>query len=157
MTVAFIGHRKLSRVECLEEKLFSLILELIAEEKADTFLFGSRSEFDDLCYKIVTELQKTYPFIRRVYYRGEYEFISEQYSEYLLTMYEETVFPEKVHNAGILAYIKRNEAMIDASDKLVVYYNDKANFSSKSGTKIAVEYAIRKRKNISNIFTETLK
>ena len=47
-TVCFIGHRKIS----LDE----------------TVLFGSRSEFDDMCHEIVTDLKEKYPFIERYSY-----------------------------------------------------------------------------------------
>lgn len=40
-----------------------------------TFLFGSRSQFNDLCHEIVTERQKKNPQIKRIIYtrRSEYK------------------------------------------------------------------------------------
>ncbi len=52
-------------------------------------------------------------------------------------------------NAGKASYVERNYAMIDKSSYCVVYY-DELNIPTarKSGTKIALDYAIKKGKNI---------
>lgn len=55
MTVTFVGHRNIKFTKELKDRLSQILEKLIIEENADTFLFGSRSEFNDLCYKIVTE------------------------------------------------------------------------------------------------------
>ena len=55
MVVCFIGHRKLSVEESFKERLTNLIKELITENDFDTFLFGSRSQFDELCLETVSE------------------------------------------------------------------------------------------------------
>ncbi|MEF9840764.1 MAG: biotin operon repressor, partial [Lachnospiraceae bacterium] len=39
---------------------------LIVNHNVDTFLFGSRSEFDSLCHSLVTELKEKYPHIKRI-------------------------------------------------------------------------------------------
>jgi len=156
MTVAFIGHRKIENTAELKEQLQKTIEEVMIREGADTFLFGSRSEFDKLCYEVVTKLKERYFHIRRVYVRAEYEVISESYNKFLLSSYEETFYPDQVHGAGALSYIKRNQVMIDRSDLLIVYYNEhyKPKTSKKSGTKIAVEYAQRMTKRFINLYTE---
>ncbi len=124
MIVAFIGHRKINKTESLKDKLKKIVENLIVNENADTFLFGSKSEFNTLCYDVVTELQNKYRSIRRVYVRAEREFISEEYKRYLLTLYEFTYFPKAVQGAGALSYVKRNQAMIDKCDVVVAYYDD---------------------------------
>ncbi len=158
MTVGFIGHRKIESTAELKERLKKTIEELILSEGADTFLFGSRSEFDKLCYEVVSELKKRYSHIRRIYVRAEYEVISESYTEYLLSSYEETFYPDQVHGAGALSYIKRNQVMIDRSDLLIVYYNEQyePKSSKRSGTKIAVEYAQKKKKRLMNLYAEDI-
>lgn len=47
-TYSFFGHRKIEKNEKLKSELKRVILELITEKNVDTFLFGSRSEFDEL-------------------------------------------------------------------------------------------------------------
>ncbi len=49
-TCCFIGHREINVTDELKEKLCVVIKRLITEESIDTFLFGSKSQFDDLCY-----------------------------------------------------------------------------------------------------------
>lgn len=156
MTIAFIGHRKIEQNAILVAKVHELI-DCFIQNGADTFLFGSRSEFNDLCYKAVTKLKEKHKTIRRVYVRGEYEFIGKDYREYLLSMYEDTFFPSAVHNAGVLSYIKRNEVMIDMCDILVVYYNEELSCSTKSGTLHAVLYARKEGKSIYNVFQHMVK
>ena len=59
----FIGHREINMTDELKEKLRVGIERLITEESVDTFLFGSKSQFDDLCYDIVTETKKNHTHI----------------------------------------------------------------------------------------------
>ena len=59
----FIGHRKIDLIKELEEKTKNVVEDLIINKEVATFLFGSKSEFDSLCYKIVTDLKDKYPYI----------------------------------------------------------------------------------------------
>ena len=145
----FIGHREINVTDELKEKLRVVIEHLITDESIDTFLFGSKSHFDDLCYDIVTETKKKHPHIKRIFVRSEYLYIDESCKAYLLESYEDTYFPKSVLGAGKASYVKRNCEMIENSRFCIVYY--KANYtpkSRKSGTKIAFTYAEKKKKNI---------
>ncbi len=158
-TCCFIGHRKIKESKELSRKLYSSIESLILNEKVDTFLFGSKSQFNDLCYKIVTVLKEKYPYIKRIYVRAEFPYIDDKYKNYLLTRYEHTYFPEKIKNAGKATYIERNYEMIDKSGFCVIYYNK--NYSpqkkgelyriSKSGTQLAYAYAEKKCLWVKNV------
>ncbi len=164
----FIGHRKVQDKEPVFSAVKKVIETLITEQDVRVFYFGSRSEFDDLALKAVTELKETYQDIKRVYVRSAFAHISESYTKYLLESYEETYMPEGVEKAGKASYVERNQAMIDTSDICVFYYNesyapprrknskrDLTDYQPKSGTKIAYDYAVRKKKDIINI-TERL-
>lgn len=153
MIVAFIGHRTINNTEALKDKLKRIVENLIVNENADTFLFGSKSEFNTLCYDVITELQSKYRLIRRVYVRAEYEFISEEYKRYLFKLYEFSYFLKAVQGAGALSYVKRNQAMIDKCDTVVAYYDDQyiPPTRTKSGTQIAVVHAIKNNKRIINL------
>lgn len=148
-TCCFIGHREIEETEELKGHLYETIENLITKEKVNTFLFGSKSGFNSLCYTCVTDLKEKYPFIRRIFVRAEYPVINDDYLKYLHQFYEGTYYPNSVMGAGKAAYIKRNCKMIDESDFCVFYYNER-NFPQKrnSGTKIALDYAKRKAKNI---------
>ena len=74
--------------------------------------------------------------------------------EYLLGFYEETYFPQKIEKAGKYSYVERNYEMIDESAYCVFYYdkNYLPPTKTNSGTKIAYEYALRKKKTVINLF-----
>ena len=151
-TCCFFGHRTINETKELKSKLTDIIEKLISEEKVDTFLFGSKSQFNDFCLKLVTEIKVKYPHVKRIYVRAEYPHISEQYKNYLLENYEDTYYPKRILNSGRAAYVERNCEMIDKSHYCIVYYDEtSAPTTRKSGTKIALNYAIKQRKTIIRI------
>ena len=148
----FFGHRTVNETEELKEKLMEIIESLIVDKNVDTFLFGSKSRFNSLCLEVVTAIKETYPHIKRVYVRAEYPCISEHYKQYLLSYYEDTYYPEKIRNAGRASYVERNYEMIDNSQFCIVYYDEQnAPTTRKSGTKIALDYAIKQCKKIITV------
>ena len=148
-TCCFFGHRTINETDELRTKLTEAVERLIADENVDTFLFGSKSDFDSLCLELVTKLKEKYPHVKRVYVRAEFPFISDEYKAYLLESYEDTYYPEKLHGSGRAAYVERNREMIDKSKYCIVYYDEShAPTTRKSGTKIALEYAIKKRREV---------
>lgn len=151
-TCCFLGHRKINETKELKLKLTEIIEKLVVVEKVDTFLFGSKSQFNILCLELVTAIKEKHPHIKRVYVRAEYPYITEQYRTYLLENYEDTYYPEKIMNSGKAAYVERNFDMIDSSHYCVVYYDkDSVPTNRKSGIKIAIDYAVKKDKNIINV------
>ena len=161
----FFGHRKIDKTLELKERLLSEIENLITNENVTKFLFGSKSQFDDLCHTIVTELKEKYPHIKRVYVRAEFPYIDDSYREYLLERFEDSYYPEKIIDAGKAAYVERNYEMIDNSSYCICYYDenympprrknsrrDLTDYQPKSGTKIAYEFAVQKKKTIYNVF-----
>ena len=50
-TSCFFGHREINETEELKLKLTEIIEKLIVKKKVDTFLFGSKSKFNNLCLK----------------------------------------------------------------------------------------------------------
>lgn len=148
-TCCFIGHRTIEETQELKTTLYETIERLITNEKIDTFLFGSKSQFNDLCLALVTEIKEKYPQIKRVYVRAEYPYINDDYNNYLLTYYEDTYYPPKATNAGKASYIQRNFEMIEKSRFCLIYYDEEAIPNNrKSGTKIALDYAKKQNKNI---------
>ena len=81
--------------------------------------------------------------------RAEYPDINEQYTNYLLESYEETYYPEHIRSSGRAAYVERNYEMINKSKFCIVYYDEQnAPTTRKSGTKIALDYAVKQSKKI---------
>ena len=169
-TACFFGHRKIDITDELKTTLYKEIECLIVDDKIETFLFGSKSEFDNICYKVVSDLKNKYPYIQRVYVRAEFEYIdgegSRAYREGIAEHYEDTYYPESVSGAGKAVYVKRNEHMIDNSSICVVYYDenympsrrkqsrrDLTDYQPSSGTGVAYKYAERKKRRIINVYT----
>ena len=161
----FIGHRKIKKTSELREKILNTIEDLIKNQNVCSFFFGSKSEFDDYCYEIATELKEKYPDIKRVYVRSAYQHIPDWYEDSLLEHYEDTYFPKHMSNAGRASYVERNQEMINKSDFCIFYYNenylpprrknskrDLFDYQPKSGTGIAYEYAVKKGRKILNVF-----
>ncbi len=164
-TCCFFGHRNTKETNRLKNKLRETVESLIINEKIDTFMFGSKSKFDSMCYEVVTELKEKYSYIRRIYVRTDYLYIPDEYTNYLLKSYEDTYYPEKILNAGRASYVERNYEMIDKSRICVLYYdknylpprrknrrNDVVDYQPKSGTKLAYDYARRKGLQIVNVY-----
>lgn len=178
-TVCFIGHRNVKLGEQKIESLKRLIEKLIVNESVHIFLFGSRSNFDFICHKIVTELKEKYSFIQRKCYtcrnetctlEREKKHWEKVYSNFfkkdihLLGVEEEVEFKNK-WSAGRASYIERNQAMINDSDLCIFYFDENyspnmrkyskhsLSYQPNSGTALAYEYANKKNKKIINIFT----
>jgi len=162
-TCCFIGHRDMKETPELKEELIKTVLNLIEEHGVREFLFGSKSSFDNLCLKTVTEIKEKYTDIKLIYYRSSYPNIDSAYKAYLLKSYDDTLMPSGIERAGKASYLERNQKMIDKSDFCVFYYNkdylpkvknSKELFArvSKSGTKVAYEYAEKKSKLIINLY-----
>ena len=145
----FIGHKNIEETEELKLNIYKTIEKLILEEKVNTFLFGSKSRFNDLCYNLVTKIKEKHTHIKRIYVRAEYPIINDNYKAYIKNFYEDTYYPEKILNAGKAVYVERNYEMIKNSRFCVFYYDESSQPTSrKSGTKIALEYAKKSKKEI---------
>ena len=165
----FFGHRKIEETEELKNNLRGIIEKLIVNEKVDTFLFGSKSQFDDLCHKVITELKEKHPHIKRIYVRSAFQHIPDWYEESLLKNNEGTYFPEHIENEGRASYVERNQEMINHSKFCVVYYDenylpprrknsrrDLFDYQPKSGTAVAYNYARKKGSEIINVLINLL-
>lgn len=164
-TCCFFGHRKIKETPELESKLIEVIEDLIINRDVTSFLFGSKSEFDLYCKSILDRLKEKHPHIKRVYVRSAFQHIPAWYEDSLLEHYEDTYFPEQIENSGRASYVERNQDMIDHSQYCVVYYDenylpprrknsrrDLTDYRPKSGTKVAYNYAVRKNKEIINVY-----
>lgn len=165
MKVCVIGHRKIMEKDKLLIPLTKVIKHLIVNKNVDTFLFGGRSDFDDLAWRVVSSLkEKQHKQIKRVFVRAEYKNITNDYKKYLLNSYEDTYYAIRCTNAGRKTYVIRNECMIDESDYCIFYINENYKPMIKeqpkklreflppiilnSGTKLAFKYANKKKKKI---------
>ena len=148
-TCCFFGHRSIIETEELKAQLTETVEKLITDENVDTFLFGSGSSFNSLCLELVTQIKEKHPHIKRIYVRAEFPYITDQYLDYLLKSCDDTYYPEKILGAGRAAYVERNYEMINNSKYCIVYYDEQcAPSTRRSGTKIALDYAVKKGREI---------
>ena len=148
-TCCFFGHRTINDTEKLRKELIKTIETLITVERIDTFLFGSKSRFDSLCLELVSKMKEKYPHIKRIYVRAEFPIINDEYKTYLMTLYDDTYYPNNIIGAGKAMYVERNFEMIDGSRFCIVYFDkERAPATRKSGTKVALDYAVKKGKEI---------
>lgn len=162
LACCFVGHRNTKTTPELAAHVKKIVIDLI-KSGVETFYFGSKSMFDYLCYDVVTTLKRTYPHIRRVYVRAEYDYAPEEV-KYFLDDYEDTFMPAQVKGSGRAAYVKRNQFMVDASEYCVFYCNPEYMAppkkavhglppkAARSGTQLAYQYAISKNKRVFNLF-----
>ena len=178
-TCSFFGHRKIEETEELKTRVQSVIINLIENKGVEIFLFGSKSDFNSLCHVIITKLKEKYPLIQRRVYtcrsetcvlekeRAYWEKIYSQFEKGSVSLLEveEEIEHKTKWTSGKAQYVERNQAMIDNSDFCIFYYNEEykpplrkhsrnalSTYQPKSGTKLAYEYALRKKKEIINLF-----
>ena len=173
---SFFGHRNASLTEYERTKLIYVIEELI-QGGVTKFLFGSRSDFDSVCHEIVYDFKQKYPAIKEVAFvclsesvileseKKEWERIYSHLNKEpaKLKCFDEMVRHKTVVKSGRASYVERNKEMIDNSDYCVFYFDENyqlpkrralnglSEYSPKSGTKIAFDYAKQKNKIIINI------
>ena len=158
-TCSFFGHRDTVQSEDLKQKVKNIVERLIIEEEVDTFLFGSRSNFDELCHIAVTGLKEKYPDIRRIAYLCEHESgclvgagtsLRQQIKDLTgrdtyVAEYEEIKKSDRVNSAGRASYLERNQWMIDDSDFAII--SIKKNYllsQSIGGTFLVYKYALKR-------------
>jgi len=164
-TCCFFGHRKVPEATEIKNRIYEVVEKLIINKNVSIFLFGSKSEFDDLCYKAVTELKEKYPHIKRIYVRAEFQHINDSFKKRLLEKYEDTYYPKHIENSGKASYVERNQEMINNANYCIIYYNksyiptkrknskrDLTEYQPKSGTRIAYDFAVKKKKEIVNLY-----
>ncbi len=165
----FIGHRRVGETETLKLRIYSVTEKLI-KSGIRVFLFGDHSEFNDMCYEVVTELKSLYPKILRVLYRKDYPRADVYTLQFYLDEFDDSICPDRVGRAGAAAYIERNRAMIAQSSACVFYYdtdyraisrryvkNRIVTRETKSGTKIADDFAVSQNSKIINLFENDIR
>lgn len=163
-----IGHRKIQDCAQVIAACENELCDLIENKGVSVFNFGAIGEFNDLCYKILTDLKIKYPQIKMVMYslNNEIAYTIEEMEEYLskynrknktftYKCFDEIIYLENINEDKLkYAFVLRNKKLIDNSDYCMFYY--RKNYilphingkSRNSGTKIAYEHAIKQKKKI---------
>ena len=149
-TVSFFGHRELPNMFALEDKLMSLLREIINTHEYVEFLVGRDGDFDQLCSSCVRRAIADYAtgnaslILVLPYERAEYRDNKESFEQY----YDEVQIcyeASKSHPKG--AIFERNKKMIDRSQLVICYVSHKYGGASK-----AIKYATDSGKKIINLY-----
>jgi len=121
------------------------------EDGVRIFLFGGRSDFDDLCYDIVTEKRNANPQlnIKRVFCFALDKQLRKPPRWFIKKEYEALECPTKDFDYWYTAIYYRNLAMIDQSDLILFWVEAREN----SGAYKTYQYAVKQHKRIVNLFT----
>lgn len=141
------GHFEVEITESLKAKTEEAIDGAIADG-VRTFLFGGRSSFDSLVYDIVTKKREELPRlgIKRVFCFALENQLRKPPAWFKKQEYESCECPTKEFNWWYTAIYYRNCAMIDQSDLVLFYAEERTN----SGAYKAYKYAVKKHKNLIN-------
>ena len=152
-TCSFFGHREINLESGLADRLKKTVESLIFDKGYTQFYFGGFGDFDALCYKTVTEIKVNNPNlqIKRVFCVPQERLVRKGAPYFNKDDYEETVFLEPSFNGWYKSIYFRNLAMIDASDFVVFYAEEK----ERSGAYKALQYATKTKKEFVNIFLKS--
>jgi len=147
-TCSVFGHSKIEITKELEDRLIATFEDLI-KQGCEYFYFGGFGEFDDLCHKIISKLKNTYPHIQRIFCLSDprHQRISKRPKWLKDEDYEEFIYLDLDFDWWYQRIYYRNLAMIDRSDIVVFYVEEREN----SGAYKAYKYAKQKKKTIINI------
>ena len=152
-TCSVFGHSAIEITKTIENKLFETMEDLI-KKGCEYFCFGGFGMFDELCHKIVSELKLTYRHIKRIFCLSDPRHLrinkrpkwlnSEDYEEFIYLDLEFDWWYQRIYY--------RNCAMIDKSDIIIFYVEEREN----SGAYKAFKYATQKKKKIINLLEKDL-
>ena len=148
-TCSCFGH---FNVEISDELIARTEMEIdkAIEDGVRVFLFGGRSGFDDLCYDLVTKQRIAKPQLdlRRVFCFALDKQLRKPPRWFVKKEYEALECPAKAFDYWYTSIYYRNLAMIDQSDLVLFWVEERKN----SGAYKAYQYAVKKHKHIVNLF-----
>ena len=147
---SFFGH---SNVEITDELIEFTKLEIInaINYGCRIFYFGGYSNFDSLCYQILSGimLEKPQLNIKRVYCVPQEQFLRKKARYFNREDYDEVVYLQPRKTGWYRCIFFRNIAMIDGSDYVIFYAEER----ERSGAYKTFSYAkTQKNKVVVNLF-----
>ena len=142
---SFFGHRKIETSEALEKKLEETILKAI-EYGCETFYFGGYGEFDALCHKTLLKIKKRIPEykIKLTYCVAMEKYLRKNVRYFKRDDYDEIIYLCPSFSGWYKSIYFRNCAMIDKSDYIIFYAENKEG----SGAYKALKYATGKEDTV---------
>ena len=147
---SFFGHRD---VEITDELYATTTAEILrsVDFGCCIFYFGGYGDFDDLCYQIVTKIKEKHPelSIKRVYCVSQERYLRKNTRYFRRENYDDVIYLIPSFEGWYKSIYFRNRAMIDESDTVIFYAEEREN----SGAYKAFKYAKKKKgKRIVNLF-----
>ena len=149
-TCAFFGHRKICYNNDLSKKITELVESLVIEKDVSNFIFGGFGEFDELCHKIITSLQKKYLHIKRLYCVTDEKFLRESKRPKNLRKedYEQFIYFSPSFDYWYTRIYYRNCEIVENSQFIIFYADNKKD----SGAYKTLQYAKKRKKEYINLF-----
>ena len=150
MICSFFGHRHIE----LTDELYATAAAEISRSVdlgCRVFYFGGYGEFDELCYKIVSTVKEENPDldIKRIYCVSQERYLRKNVPYFKRERYEEIIYLMPSFEGWYKSIYFRNCAMIDESDVVIFYAEQREN----SGAYKAYKYAKGKKdKYIVNLW-----
>ena len=151
-TVSFFGHRNIELGSEIENRLDSLLHEIITQRDYVEFLIGRDGEFDLLVSSVIKQAVTKYDcgntslILVLPYMKAEFRDNEQSYLEY----YDEVEICSESANAHPKAAIQlRNRVMVDHSDLVICYVKHKSGGAYKT-----IQYAEKQGKRIINLAKE---
>ncbi len=151
-TVSFFGHRQIENALTVENRLESIIRNLLVEKEYVEFLVGRNGEFDLLVASTVLRLKRTVRddnsslVLVLPYLTAEYTNNQESFDRY----YDEIEVSSAAAQGHFKAAIQtRNREMIDRSDLVICCIQHR-----NGGAYQSVQYALKQGKQILNLAME---
>lgn len=149
---SFFGHRD---VDITEQLSAATSIEISQAVKLGyrTFYFGGYGNFDNLCYRILTKIKMDNPHleIKRIYCVSQERYLRKKVRYFNREDYEEIVYLTPSFVGWYKSIYFRNCAMIDKSNLIIFYTQNKED----SGAYKAYKYARKKKdKQIINLWQD---
>ncbi len=147
MICSIFGHRIIE--DDIDVNFLSSVFRRLIEKGYNEFYFGGFGDFDKLCHKIISDLKKSFPQIKRTYCLSDERHLRPiKRPNYLSEKdYEEFVFLPLDFYGWYKRIYFRNCAMVDNSNYIVFYVKKRENI----GAYKTYAYAKQKKKNFFNI------
>ena len=147
---SFFGHRDIT----ISDELYAATATEIAKAVdfgCRIFYFGGFGDFDDLCHQIVSRLKDERPelALQRIYCVSQERYLYKNVRYFKRENYENIIYLCPAFDGWYKSIYFRNCAMIDASDVVIFYAEEREN----SGAYKAYRYAKKKnKKRILNLW-----
>lgn len=139
---SFFGHRDID----ITDRLYTLTAAEITravDMGFRSFYFGGYGSFDDLCHKILTKIKNDNPHlaIKRIYCVSQERYLRKRVRYFNPEDYDEIIYLTPTFTEWYKSIYFRNCAMIDQSDLIIFYAENREN----SGAYKAYKYAMKKK------------